>query len=255
MLAKIKNKLAFLLILLIIIIGLNNKTSQFIGINYEVSEYEIPIYLKIYNFYGRHINYEYLISKIIKNNDNDKDKVIKLSKWVNSNIKKITKDIDVVDSHPLTIVERRLGTEDQFSDLLSVLLVYANIDSFMAISINGKSRNVLTFFNLNGNWALVDPYYGIIFLNLKREIASINEIKSEDWEIFTLDMEVVDMRNFRSIFNNEFDSIKQVKSHYKKQFNQAPTQDMISMTSLFELDGRSYIQSPLGRFKFILSSI
>ena len=148
MLAKIKNKLAFLLILLIIIIGLNNKTSQFIGINYEVSEYEIPIYLKIYNFYGRHINYEYLISKIIKNNDNDKDKVIKLAKWVNSNIKKITKDIDVVDSHPLTIVERRLGTEDQFSDLLSVLLVYANIDSFMAISINGKSRNVLTFFIL-----------------------------------------------------------------------------------------------------------
>ena len=28
-------------------------------------------------------------------------------------------------------------------------------------------KSALTYFNLNGEWSLVDPYYGIIFLNLQ----------------------------------------------------------------------------------------
>jgi hypothetical protein len=112
------------------LVGLNKTSTQLIGINFKVTEYEIPLYLKLYNFYGRHINYDSLVAKIIKNSQNDKDKVIQLSKWVNNNIQKVPKGVDIVDSHPLTIVERRLGTEDQFADLLSVLLVYADIDSF-----------------------------------------------------------------------------------------------------------------------------
>ena len=42
----------------------------------------------------------------------------------------INQNIDIVDHHPITIIERRLGIDEQFSDILSVLLVYADIDSF-----------------------------------------------------------------------------------------------------------------------------
>jgi hypothetical protein len=108
---------------------------------------------------------------------------------------------------------------------------------------------------VNREWSIIDPYYGIIFLNLQKEMASINEIKSENWEIFTLDMEPVDIENYRTIFSNKFDDIKQVKLYYTNQFNQAPTQEIIDMTSLFDLGGRSYIQSPLGRFKFTLNGL
>ena len=128
---KAKGKIFFLLIALLIaiLIGLNKTSSRLIGINYQVTEYEIPLYLKLYDFYGRHLNYEYLVSKITKNINGDEDKVINLSKWVNKNIQKIPQEIEIIDSHPITILERRLVRE-QFSDLLSVLIVYAGIDSF-----------------------------------------------------------------------------------------------------------------------------
>ena len=102
---KAKGKLFFLFIALLIaiLIGLNKTSSQLIGINYKVTEYEIPLYLKLYDFYGRHLNYGYLVSKITENINSDEDKVIKLSKWVNKNIQKIPQEVEVIDNHPISI--------------------------------------------------------------------------------------------------------------------------------------------------------
>ena len=254
---KTKSKIFFLLIALLIsiLIGLNKTSSQFIGINYKVTEYEIPLYLKLYNFYGRHLNYRYLVSKITKNINDDEDKVINLSKWVNKNIQKIPQEIEIIDSHPITILERRLGVRDQFSDLLSVLIVYAGMDSFFWINNNDELKSALTYFNLNGDWSLVDPYYGIIFLNLQGELATISELKKSNWEVYSLEMESININNFKNIFNNKFDSIDQIKEYYAKQFYEAPSQELISLTNKFDLGGRSYVQSPFGRLKSIFNGI
>jgi len=258
-----KNKLSFVLIFLLISIlfGLNKTTTQRIGIDYEVRDYQIPLYLKLYNFYGRHLNYKFLVNEITKNSDSDLYKVLDISKWLNNNIKKVPKGVEVIDSHPLTIVDRRLGTKDQFSDLLSVMLVYAGIDSFFWVE-NKRSilelntfieryPKTLTFFKLNESWSIIDPYYGVVFFNRRGKIASIQELKNEDWELFTFELQPIDVKNFISIFYNHFDNFKQVKEYYMKQFSLIPTQEMINMTNTFELGGRSYIQSPLGRLKFV----
>ena len=218
------------------------------GIDYVVTEYEIPLYLKLHNFYGRHLNYKFIVNEITKNSNSDLDKVLDISKWINNNIQKIPKGVDVIDSHPLTILDRRLGTKDQFSDLLSVMLVYAGIDSFFW----KDSKNALTFFMLNGSWSIIDPYYGVVFLNRRGKMASIQELKNQDWELFTFELQPIDVKNFIGIFNNQFDDFKQVKEYYMKQILLIPTQEMINMTNTFELGGRSYIQSPLGRLKFEL---
>ena len=80
--------------------------------------------------------------------------------------------IDIVDHHPLTIIERRLGGDDQFSDLLSILLVYSNIDSFFISKFNNFGHS-LTFFKINDYWSIIDPYYGVIFTNIDDFFASI----------------------------------------------------------------------------------
>ncbi len=257
MFSKIKNKLIFLLIILIIsvLIGLNKTSTQLIGVNFVVTEYEIPLYLKFYNFYGRHINYGSLVTKIIKNSENDRNKVIDLSKWVRNNIQKIPKGLDIIDSHPLTIVERRVGTKDQFADLLSVLIVYADLDSFFMSTNDSNFKSSFVFFNLNKIWSLIDPYYGIIFLNEHGNFASINELKTGDWSFFTLDMNIIDSNNFGSLFNNKFTSVEKVKAYYMSQFHKLPTQEIIESTNKFDLGGRSYIQNPIGRLKFMLRSL
>jgi len=249
--SRIKLKFFFLILILIsILIGLNKTSTQLIGINFKVSEYEVPLYLKLYNFYGRHLNYSNLVNRITVNSKNDQDKVIHISKWIKNNIQKLPKGAEVVDSHPLTVFERRMGIEDQFSDLLSVMLVYAGINSFFLDTIND---NALTYFELNGNWSIIDPYYGIMFLNSKGKMASLTDLKESSWSLSTLDFELVDMNNFKSIFNDKFYDVGQIKQSYMRQIYIAPTQEIIATTSKFDLGGRSFIQSPLGRLQFILS--
>jgi len=251
--SRIKLKFFFLILILIsILIGLNKPSTQLIGINFKVSEYEVPLYLKLYNFYGRHLNYGSLVSRITKNSQNDQEKIIYISKWVAKNIQKLPKGLDVVDSHPLTIFERRMGIEDQFSDLLSVMLVYAGINSFFLESIND---NALTYFELNGNWSIIDPYYGIMFLNSKGKMASLRDLKESNWNLFTLDFEPIDMKNFKNIFNNKFDSFEKVKESYMTQISSAPSKEVILLTNKFDLGGRSFIQNPFGRLQFLFSRL
>ena len=153
----------------VIFIVLSKDTTQYTAVNYRVIEYKIPLYLKLFNFYGRHLNYSFVVNRITQNSKNDIEKVLDISKWMQNNIRKIPKGVEVIDSHPLTILDRRLGTKDQFADLLSVMLVYSGINSLYWLN-NG---NVLTVFMLNGSWSIIDPYYGIIFLNKNRYIESI----------------------------------------------------------------------------------
>jgi len=255
----LKNKLAVTLVFLLvaIVVVLNNNTTQTIGVNHHVTEYEIPLYLKLYNFYGRHLNYTYLVSEITKNSNNDHGKVIDISKWVNNNIKKLPENVDVVDNHPLTIVERRLGKKEQFSDLLTVMLVYADIDSFFWFDEDGRSK-ILTFFKTNGYWSIIDPYYGVIFINDKGKFSSIYELKSGSWQMFTLDLKEINPHNIKNIFNpnsnNEFGNISSIKKYYSQQINKIPTRAIIDQTNIFDLGGRSYIQNPSGRVKYIIQN-
>lgn len=251
MFVNIKKKLILLLILLTIaiIFGLNITTTQKIGINYKVFEYQIPLYLKLYNFYGRHINYKFQVNQIVKNtnSNNDLDKLLAITKWLRNNVQKIPSGVDVIDSHPFTIIERRLGVQDNFADALSVLLVYGGIDSFLWYQIKNKA---ITFFKINSSWSVIDPYYGVIFLNNNGKVATISEIHKKDWKIATLDLKPVDENSFISIFGNDFSNIKQAQEYYQEQFLLLPTQEIIDSKDNYALGGRAYIQSPFGRLKY-----
>ena len=197
-----KKKLIFLFILifLLIISFIANKDStRKIGINYKVFEYQIPIYLKILDFYDRHYNYKYLVKKINKNLVDEKDIILNTTKWIKNNIQKVPEGVDIVDSHPITIVERRLGTDDQFCDLLSVFLVYADIDSFF-ISNFDTDWHPLTFFKVDNHWSIIDPYYGVYFTNNERLFASIKDIKNKKWQISNLESDNIDKLKFKEIF-------------------------------------------------------
>ena len=251
----IKKKFFLLAILTaVIFIVLSKDTTQYTAVNYRVIEYKIPLYLKLFNFYGRHLNYSFVVNRITQNSKNDIEKVLDISKWMQNNIRKIPKGVDVVDSHPLTIIDRRLGTEDQFSDLLSVLLVYAGVDAFMWFH-EDNYKDAITIFKVNGKWSVIDPYYGIVFLNNDNRHASITELKNLDLNnglfMHSLNYERIKSDNIRLIFGNKFNDEDGVIRYYKSMFDNLPTKNKINNSSVFELGGRSYTQSPLSRLKFI----
>lgn len=242
--------LIIFIFLLTIFSVLNIKTTRLIGINFKVTEYQIPIYLKILEFFDRHYNYKYLVKNINQNinKDDTKNIVINLTKWIKINIKKIPKTIDIIDNHPLTIVHRRLGTEDQFSDLLSVLLVYSNVDSFYKKFHTNK--HPLTFFKINDYWSIIDPYYGIIFLNNDNFFASIKDLKENKWKINSLKFEEINDSNMNEFFENKFNNYYEVIEYYKTIFSQLPSSSNINNTNIFNRGGRSYTQKPFSRLTY-----
>ena len=234
-------------------------TERKISINYEVSVYKIPIYLKLLDFMNRHYNYKHLADNINNQNSTDKNKVINTTNWVISNIKKINlnQDIDIVDHHPITIVERRLGIDEQFSDILSVLLVYSNIDSFFKLIKldNFDTYHPLTFFKINNYWSIVDPLNGIFFLDEKNNFINIDNLKNQKFNLVDINLRIINHDNFLGYFDSNFKDFNEIKFFYNRLFVNLPTSNQINSINKFYRGGRSYTQDPLGRINYELFKI
>ena len=229
-----------LLVALFLFANINSTTTM--GINGQVTEYKIPLYLKVLNFYDRHFNYQHLAREITKNAKSEKDVALSLALWVVQNIKKVPVGVEIVDNHPWTIVERRLGGSDQFSDILSVLLVYAGVDAFFRnIETRpqpGGGRYPLTFFLIDGAWSVIDPYQGFYFVNDRGAFASLADLKKGDWKAVGVEHQAV----FR----------ESLSTFYSGLFSQLPSREEIDRTNIYERGGRANTQSPIHRFLFQL---
>ena len=250
-------KILYLLSFLIFffsLIYLNSESYSYIGVNYVVKKHKISNFQKLSEFYERHINYKKLVKEITYKSKNQQEKIIDISTWVYENIKKNSIRDDIIDNHPWTIVERKIGTNDQFSDILSVLLVHNNIDSFFKMRINNTSHPI-TFFKYNTEWSIIDPYYGIYFANTKKSFSSLEEIKDNDSIMRHLVFDKITSKNLNEIFfDKNFKNIQELNSYYKILLLSIPNSKIINNTNIYERGGRSHIQKPLHRIHFQLKT-
>jgi len=92
--------ISFLLILIFMIgVGLNIKVITKQGVNYHVSEIELPLYLKVLNFYDRHFNYKWLAKRITNNLETKEEKVFRLFQWTHETIRPQPESLPVMDDH------------------------------------------------------------------------------------------------------------------------------------------------------------
>ena len=244
---KKKLYLISFLIVFFSIIYLNSEGYRYTGFNYLIKEHKISNFQKLSEFYERHINYKKLVKEITYKSKNQQEKIIDISTWVYENIKKISIKDDIIDNHPWTIVERKIGTNDQFSDILSVLLVHNNIDSFFKMRSNNISHPI-TFFRYNAKWSIIDPYYGIYFTNTKKSFSSLEEIRNNDSIMRHLIFDRITSKNLNEIFfNKDFKDIQELSNYYKNLLLNIPSSKIIDSTNIYERGGRSYVQKPLHR--------
>ena len=71
----------FLVITAVITVLLNIKVTSRKGINFQVQTIKIPLYLKLINFFDRHYNYRQLVQEIIKNEEDDQKRAMKIFSW------------------------------------------------------------------------------------------------------------------------------------------------------------------------------
>lgn len=186
-------KIFFLIICLNagLLIILNIPVTSQQGVNYVVKTIEMPLYIKIIEFFDRDYHYKELAEDVCRGCSGDKDRVLSLFEWTYQNIKAdIPKDWPIIDDHVWHIIVRGYGVEDQFSDVFTTLCNYAGVDAFFrwVYTAEQTKRIPISFVKIEGKWCVFDPFHGSYFKNKDGEIADIEEIKSgNSWFIESLD--------------------------------------------------------------------
>lgn len=224
---KLRFVLFFSLALLLLGLLLNIETTSMQGVNFVLHARKIPLYLKLSNFFDRHLNYRELISEMISSSDSEEVRVLKIFTWTNKNIALQPKDLPVIDDHVWHIIVRGYGISDQFSDVFTTLCNYAAIEAFFKIIESKNSSAPFSFVKIKNRWVIFDPYNGIYFRNKIGELADLKDIRSGNWQVVSAE---------EASFKKQFD--------YRGLFSSFP-EDIIDTTSQ-----RARIQSPLNRLMF-----
>ena len=166
----------------------NLQTTTRVGVDYKVQTIQIPLYLKILNFYDRHFNYKWLTGRIIGDLDKDQAKAIRLLNWTLNHIKQQPKSLPVMDEHVWSVIVRGYGVSDNFNDVFSTLCNYAGMDAYFSSVKDSEHILVghMSFVKIDGNWTTFDPYNGVYFRNQSGSIASIQNMKIGNMKIIHL---------------------------------------------------------------------
>ncbi len=148
------------------------------GVNHEITEHGLPLYLKTFEFLDRHAQYGQLARDITRDATSDRARLLAVFAWTARRIQPIPAGWPIVDDHILNIITRGYGTTDQRADVFATLLTYAGVPAFwQKIKAPGTEDGViLTFVHLEGRWAVVDVANGFIFMTTAGEPATAEDL-------------------------------------------------------------------------------
>ena len=162
-----------------VILTLPTTTRQ--GINYEVTNHRIPLYIKLIDFFQRHFQQQRLANSICEGRRSEVDCVLAIFEWTHRNIPRTPDGRTIVDDHVTNIVIRGHGMSDQIADVFATLSVYAGVPAFFKV-LDDPAQNqhlVLAFARLNGKWIPFDVENHVAFHNRQGELAGIDELLAD----------------------------------------------------------------------------
>jgi hypothetical protein len=161
-------------VLIVSILNVRVITRQ--GVNYQVREIRVPLYLKLLDFIDRHYNYKNLVVNIAGDAKDSSSKVVKILGWVHANVRKNPQELPVIDDHPLNIIIRGYAVADQFEDIFSILCTYAGQPAFFKMFKNRLGRfYYISFVQIKGRWCPSSAFAGV-YSEKSGAIASVEEI-------------------------------------------------------------------------------
>ena len=188
-----KSVIRFIVIALAAVAVWNFPLTYHIGIDSVVSEHKIPFYAKACGFLYRDWVYRDIVRDIIGAEKDPVKKALVIMNWVSSNIMRgVPKGIKTVDDHPLNIIIRRYGSDDQIQDIFTILCSYAGMKSGMAKCFNSDKTSFMVFSLVmaGDRWLIFDAIANKYFLNRKGGIADIEDYAKGDLVISEKDREL-----------------------------------------------------------------
>ena len=157
------------------LVNLDVSTRQ--GVNFEVTEHRLPLYLKSFEFLDRDAQYRQLANEITRGAATDRERVEKVFDWTARRIQPAPEGWLVVDDHILNIIIRGYGQSDQRADVFATIATYSGVPAFwQRVKAPGTDDGVvLTFTRVEGRWTVADVAHGLLFRNARGELAAAED--------------------------------------------------------------------------------
>lgn len=172
------------------------------GRDFVVTRSELPLYLKLLGFFDRHFNYKLLVKQVVGHLETPEEKVFRLFEWTHETIRPQPKSLPIMDSHVWDVYVRGYGVSDNFHDLFSTLCNYIGVDAFFERLMFEDSRNYIdiTFVHVERGWVAFDPFHGAYFKNKDGKWATIQELKTGNWQLAKLSKSIVKASYYKPFF-------------------------------------------------------
>ena len=227
-----------IIILLVVIFIFTTTSITRQGINYKVRAINIPLYLKLHNFFDRHMNYGWMVDQIINDGMTDQQKAEAIYEWTIRHILRQPSQLPVVDDHVWNIIVRGYGISEQMADVFATLSNYAGLKSFFITyeGVKGSVPNsiVLAAVYFDGAWHICDLYSQTVFLNKQNKWASISELAASDLKDISIVQSMQNKEKKDIYYQNYFKKLSEF--NYDHLYRQH----------------RSALQNPLSRFRHFL---
>jgi hypothetical protein len=148
------------------------------GVNYRVTVYSLPAYVKVLDFVQRHNQYRLLVSRICRPQMSDLVCTMAVFDWTHTNVPPTPPGWPVVDDHPLHVIIRGHGTADQIADVFVTLTDYAGVPAFFRFVTEPAKKQtlVLSFVRLDGKWVVFDAANHVVFRRRDGALADVHEL-------------------------------------------------------------------------------
>ena len=110
-----------------------------------------------------------------------KKKILRLFRWTVENIKPVPKGLPVVDDHPLNIIIRGYGAEDQQAEVLALLASYAGYPTgVQRIKLEGGSAELrITLTKMGHRLFVFDVARKILYQNTSGHLIDLQHLRSD----------------------------------------------------------------------------
>lgn len=160
----------------VLILGWPATTRQ--GVNFQVTAYREPLYVKAIDFLHRHERYRAIAQAITRGRASERDRMLAVFDWTHAHIRPAPKDWPVVDDHILDIIIRGYGLGDQMADVFTTLSTYAGVPAFwrpLHFEETGEWL-IFSFARVDGRWIVCDVANHLIFTDASGRWADVQTL-------------------------------------------------------------------------------
>lgn len=187
-----KKRLVYVLIVVFIVASyfvITAPVTSKMGVNYNVREIKIPLYLKILDFLDRHYNFAYLAKDIVDGAKTDEERAMRILEWTHKNIRKHPADMPIIDHHIWNVIVKGYGTPDQSCAVMATICDYAGLPAYYTLDTKRPAEKILalTYVKIDGKTSVFEPARGIYFVKDNGSLAEADELKNGGgWKVATL---------------------------------------------------------------------